>query len=262
MFQEGIWECAQLGGGQSGGYKCAWLWQAWGVLEAREEDYEAARRCFSRALDADNFNVATITAWTQMEEELGNIRDARSIFERKKNIWWWLPNKRSKENEKTLTRCCFVLRTGSLKQFSPGSAEKHSLWRAYELLEQRTGDSVTAQQVYQRSMRDIMIVEEEEIMEEVSWERFPPLSLLYSSVLTFCVCVCFARNLFLQEHTISTNENPIEEVLRKSNEVEVVRWGDTLGGEVWLNEGSIEAKMPRSAMKKNRPKKARNADTE
>ncbi len=53
------------------------------MLEAAEGDDAAARRCFSRALDADNRNVAAITAWTLMEEELGNAQDARSIFESK-----------------------------------------------------------------------------------------------------------------------------------------------------------------------------------
>jgi hypothetical protein len=88
VFQQGIWECSQLSGGQSGGFSCARLWQAWGVLEAGEGDHAAARRCFSRALDADSRNVATITAWTLMEEELGNERDARMIFESKLNVFF------------------------------------------------------------------------------------------------------------------------------------------------------------------------------
>ena len=82
VFQQGIWSCAQSSGGQSGGRRCARLWQAWGVLEAKEGDHAAARRCFSRALDADSRNVATVTAWTLMEEDLGNYKDARLIFER------------------------------------------------------------------------------------------------------------------------------------------------------------------------------------
>jgi hypothetical protein len=68
------------------------LWQAWGVLEAAEGDHAAARRCFSRALDADKRNVAAITAWTLMEEDLGNAQDARSIFESKE--WSLLQNVR------------------------------------------------------------------------------------------------------------------------------------------------------------------------
>ena len=126
IFQQGIWACAQSGGGQSGGRRCARLWQAWGVLESREGDYAAARRCFGRALDADNFNVAAVTAWTQMEEELGNIRDARMIFER------------------------------ALKQFTNLSDDKIALYRSYELMEQRAGNVKASQNVYQRSIRESM----------------------------------------------------------------------------------------------------------
>ena len=57
--------------------------EAWGVLEARGDDYDAARRCFSRALDADRRNVAAVTAWTLMEEGLGKFNDAKLIFESK-----------------------------------------------------------------------------------------------------------------------------------------------------------------------------------
>jgi len=124
IFQQGIWACAQLGGGQSGGYSCARLWQGWGVLEASECDFAAARRCFSRALDADNRNLAAITAWTNMEERLGNIDDARSLFQRR------------------------------LKKFTPGTDETNQLWRAYELMEQRAGNEANAQEVYRQAMRD------------------------------------------------------------------------------------------------------------
>ncbi|KAL7575721.1 hypothetical protein ACA910_003055 [Epithemia clementina (nom. ined.)] len=126
IFQQGIWACAQLGGGQSGGYRCARLWQAWGRLEALEGDHAAARRCFSRALDADNRNVATVTAWALMEEGLGNIAHARSIIER------------------------------ALKQFAAGSEAKNGLWRTFELMEVRQGNMLEAQRVYQRSMRETL----------------------------------------------------------------------------------------------------------
>ena len=90
LFQQGIWSCAQSSGGQSGGRRCARLWQAWGVLEAREGDHAAARRCFSRSLDADKRNVAAVTAWTLMEQELGLFNDARYIFEREYLYWFIL----------------------------------------------------------------------------------------------------------------------------------------------------------------------------
>lgn len=135
VFQEGIWSCAQPTGCQSGGYGCARLWQAWGVLEAKEGDHASARRCFSRALDADSRNVAAVTAWVQMEESLGNIRDARAIYER------------------------------SLGQFSAGSNEKAAIWRGYELMEQRLGNAELAKQVYQRSMREVISATEEAELE-------------------------------------------------------------------------------------------------
>lgn len=126
IFQQGIWSCAQPSGGQSGGRQCARLWQAWGVLESKEKEYTAARRCFSRALDADTRNVAAVTAWTLMEEKLGNYQEAKVIFER------------------------------ALIQFGSKSEEKSALWRAYELMEMQAGNIKAAQEVYRRSLRDRM----------------------------------------------------------------------------------------------------------
>lgn len=201
IFQQGIWACAQSTGNQSGGYRCARLWQAWGVLEAREGDYAAARRCFSRALDADQRNLPAITAWARMEESLGNLQDARFIFER------------------------------TLSEFAAGSDAKVSLWRTYELMEQRLGNIAQAQQVYQRAMREAMAVSDETI------HQYDVTGLPQT-----------------------TPPNPVSEESQISGsnkaEVEVVRWNGG-GGEVWLNDRAIEAKMPRDAMmkKKRNPKK-------
>ena len=191
IFQQGIWSCAQPGGGQSGGRRCARLWQAWGVLEAQEGDHAAARRCFSRALDADQRNVAAVTAWALMEEDLGNFSDARSIFER------------------------------TLKYFSSPSDDKTAVWRAYEIMEERAGNYRKAQQVFQRSMREVMASEDEEIIPE----RASDVDMVDSLVKD------------------------------KSKEVEVSRWqtgSSELGAEVWLNNGSIEGKIPAKMMKKLR----------
>lgn len=194
IFQQGIWACAQLAGNQSGGYHCARLWQAWGVLEAREGDYAAARRCFSRALDADSRNVATVTAWTQMEEDIGNSRDARLIFET------------------------------SLKNFSPGSDAKVTLWRAYELMEQRADNVDAAQQVYQRSIREAFNVQDDHtvIVEDVKEADLRP-----------------------------TNGKE----KKKSDEVEVSRWSrdsSSMKGEVWMHNGSIETKISAKTMQSKR----------
>ncbi len=203
IFQQGIWSCAQLSGGQSGGYDCARLWQAWGVLEAQEGDYAAARRCFSRALDADHRNAAAVTAWTLMEaDQLGHYNDARSIFER------------------------------ALKQFPAGSTEKMTLWRAYEVMEQRAGDSKASQQVYRRMMGEtINAQDEQEQRSEVD---------------------------SMQVKSNDYRQDTLNQALtQRGNEVEVVRW-DTDGsmpGEVWLNNGSIEGKVPAATMRNRKQKK-------
>lgn len=182
IFQQGIWACAQLSGGQSGGCRCARLWQAWGVLEARENDPAAARRCFSRALDADGRNVAAFTAWALMEEKLGNLQDARAIFER------------------------------ALSNFAAGSDEKVSLWRSYELMEQRLGNVNSVQQVYERSMRETFTIDDETVDTSGS-------------------------NTDSRGAKIPEPERP-----DKKREVEVLRWDG--GGEVWLNDNAIEARVP------------------
>jgi len=192
IFQQGIWACAQVGGCQSGGYSCARLWQAWGVLESREGDHAAARRCFGRALDADNRNVATVTAWTLMEEDLGNVKDARYVFER------------------------------ALKQFTPGSEAKTRLWMTYEKMEQRLGNTQEAQRVYQRSMR-------EALQKADGGETGPRMS----------------------------TKQPIEGPRQDAPDLEVEngRWdgsSSSMRGEVWLNDGSIESKLPRNARKTGR----------
>jgi Tfp pilus assembly protein PilF len=181
VFQQGIWACAQPNGSQSGGYRCARLWQAWGVLEAREGDYAAARRCFSRALDADQRNIAAITAWALMEESQRNIQDARCIFER------------------------------TLPSFAAGSEAKIALWRTYERMEQRLGNVALAQQVYQRSMREAIMVTDE-----------PQLQY---------------------DEPEFQNDSGEERKDISPNEVEVIRWNGG-GGEVWLNDRAIEAKVP------------------
>jgi hypothetical protein len=92
-------------------------------------------------VDADKRNIAAYTAWTTMEEELGNWEDARSLFE-------W-----------------------ALQQFQPGTVERKQMWSAYELMEQNSGNTAGATAVYQRSMREAFklqeIEEEDEEMVEL-----------------------------------------------------------------------------------------------
>lgn len=205
IFQEGIWACAQLTGGQSGGYNCARLWQAWGVLEAKEGDYAAARRCFARALDADKRNMAAMTAWTLMEENIGNLNDARVIFER------------------------------SLRQFEPGTSEKKRLWSSYEAMEQRAGNVSAAQEVYQRAVRES--ISKEEKAENVDELDIPSIA-------------AGAGN---------KDANRIDGAVGGRQEFEVIRWGQdssSMKREVWMNDGSVEGKVPKSTMHKLNARKS------
>ena len=195
IFQEGIWACGQVSGSQSGGYHCDRLWQAWGVLEANEKEYAAARRCFSRALDANNRNVPAFTAWALMEEQLGNVKDARMIFER------------------------------GLRKFSTGSEEKKALYRSYELMEQRLGDTTAAQNIYQRSIREVFVEKDE-------------IDILRTGI------TINKRNsndeTYIDDTTSAQQQTAVTK--KKAKEFEVVRWENT-GGEVWLNDRAIEAKV-------------------
>jgi hypothetical protein len=89
-------------------------------------------------------------------------------------------------------------------------------------MEQRLGNVREAQNVYQRSMRENFTVEDEVFKDDVPRKGS------------------------------SQKQTEINKVLKRSNEVEVVRWGDSLGGEIWMNNGSIEAKVPKSVLQKSR----------
>jgi tetratricopeptide (TPR) repeat protein len=222
VFQQGIWACAQPGGGQSGGRRCARLWQAWGCLEAQEGEHAAARRCFSRALDADPRNVAAVTAWTSMEADLGNFVDARSIFQSKFAgfvHWYYL-------STKCLTK---FVNTGTLKLFPSPSDDKMAIWRAWEVMEERTGNSRAAQIVFQRSMSDSMSANEEESLP-----------------------VPESPSLDLNVITTPKEENTV--IGKRKEKLELSRLAKEGGwdSDVWMNNGSIEGKVPERMMKKLR----------
>jgi hypothetical protein len=120
------------------------------------------------------------------------------------------------------------LKKGALKQFPTCSDEKMSLWRAYELMEQRLGNLKEAQSVYQRSMRETIAGEEVHVFQESG-------------------CQDPHRNK-------TVTQGDLKSVLKRSDEVEVVRW-DSLGGEVWMTDGYFESKVPAATMRKNRSTK-------
>lgn len=208
IFQQGIWACAQLTGGQSGGYKCARLWQGWGVLEASEHDFAAARRCFSRALDADNRNLATFIAWTRMEENIGNLNETRHLFKQ------------------------------ALQKLTPGTEETKQLWRAYELMEQRNGNEAKAQEVYRQSINESFSAATKE-------QRDSTLSYNSSSIPS-------KKTINRQQSGDAVNDTNMAS--NSKREFEVSRWEEgssSMKAEI-MTDGSIEGRVPKSAMNKNK----------
>ena len=126
------------------------------------------------------------------------------------------------------------LTTGALRQFASPSDDKLSIWRAYELMEFREGNLNAAQSVYQRSIRDTI----------VKGNGFDDRE----------------KNIRISNKSGRTTVNK-DTILQKSKEVEVSRWkteSESSFGEssVWMNDGSIEGKVPSAAMqKKNMTKK-------
>lgn len=116
----------------------------------------------------------------------------------------------------------------ALKQFGPQSEEKTALWRAYELMESRADNIKAAQNVFQRSIRDALVYK----------ENYPEYD-----------------NANINKIPFESSNDTILKQSRK-NEVEVSRWksrksiGFGENAEVWLNDGSIEGKVPPFAMKK------------
>jgi len=72
-------EVYREGAANTGG-ESAYVWQSWGVLEAREGDSRAARRYFDAATVADPQHVGTWHSWGLMEERLGRPDRARDLY--------------------------------------------------------------------------------------------------------------------------------------------------------------------------------------
>jgi tetratricopeptide (TPR) repeat protein len=191
------------------------------VLEANEGDAAAARRCYSRALDADGRNVPAFVAWALLEEKIGKVEDSRIILEK------------------------------ALTCFSPGSDEKNNLWRTYELLEQRQANVGAAQAVYQRAMRERMALTNDDTQFDEEMEAISKESVVgvVPESLDGAPVSSSSDEATDAAPTTKAKEDP-------KPEFEVVRWKNT-GGEVWMknDRGDIEAKIGPTKKQKRLSKK-------
>lgn len=232
--------CARFRRGTEVNKRDATVWQAWGVLEMRHGKAEDARGLFQEGIwscaqlsgsNSGGYSCARLwQAWGVLESREGDHAAARRCFSRAldadnrnvASIIAWT----SMEEELGSYDDARLIFERSLKRFPPASGDKMVLWRAYELMEQRAGNAEASRQVYQRSVRESLAIKEES----------------FDKSLGNC--------------TSATQLEPsMNEVLQQSKEVEVVRWGgDSMRGEVWMNNGSIEGKVPMSSLKRNTQK--------
>ncbi len=219
-------------------------WTAWGVLETRYSTAKAARDVFQQGIwscarpgggQSGGRDCARLwQAWGILEAQEGDHAAARRCFSRALDA--------DKRNAAAVTAWTLMeAELGNfadarsifervLKLFSSPSVDKTAIWRAYEVMEERAGNTREAQLVFQRSMR-------ESISSSTADEE-----LLFPFV----------------DGDIGTTTSDLRatqksEPFNKSREVEVSSWSngsDVLGAEVWMNNGSIEGKVPASMMKK------------
>lgn len=216
------------------------VWQAWGVLETRYGNATEARKIFQEGIwacgqltggQSGGYHCDRLwQAWGVLEAKEGQHAAARRCFSRAldangRNVPAFTAWAHMEEQLGSVKDARMIFER-ALHKFSPGSDDKMALWRSYELMEQRLGNVEAAQNVYQRSVRETFAMKDEsEIMASVSQSKLPDLNLLL-------------------------NDDGTKKTGKKS-EFEVVRWEST-GGEVWMNERAIEARVP---MKNQRGKK-------
>jgi tetratricopeptide (TPR) repeat protein len=234
------------------------VWQAWGVLETRHGSAEMARSVFQQGIwacaqlagsQSGGYHCARLwQAWGVLEAREGDFPAARRCFSRaldadNRNVPAITAWSQMEERMGNVMDARSIFER-ALRNFAPGSDDKNTLWRNYELMEQRLGNVTQAQKVYQRSMREVMAISDEVMVAEEGMELD-------------------AKRQRKESLVAAQQQLPaMDSVLKKSTEVEVVRWnmvddsGSSLGREVWLNDNAIEGKVPgfRLNNKKRNPK--------
>ena len=221
-------------------------WQAWGVLETRYSTAKVARDVFQQGIwscsrpgggQSGGRDCARLwQAWGILEAQEGDHAAARRCFSRALDA--------DKRNAAAVTAWTLMeaglgnfsdarsIFERVLKMFRSSSVDKMAIWRAYEIMEERAGNSREAQLVFQRSMRESIsssTADEELMFASVNGDVDPKKSDLVAAV------------------------NLKSKPPKRSKEVEVSSWStgsNVLEAEVWMNNGSIEGKVPASMMKK------------
>jgi len=218
-------------------------WQAWGVLETRYGTAKIARDVFQRGIwacaqpgggQSGGRRCARLwQAWGVLEAREGDHAAARRCFSRaldadQRNVAALTAWSGMEAELGNLADARSIFERG-LGMFGGSSADKTAIWRAYEIMEERAGNTREAQRVFRRSMGEAMV---DDLAEERGGEGVTPVNP-------------------------STEAEDLVNASRlrpsRKREVEVSRWdtgSDELDAEVWMNNGSIEGRLPASMMKK------------
>jgi hypothetical protein len=116
--------------------------------------------------------------------------------------------------------------------FPAPSNDKMAIWRAWEIMEERTGNSRAAQIVFQRSMSDSMSANEEE-----------------------AIPVPARPNLDLNVITTPKEEKPVRNQSKEKVELSRLSKEGGWDSDVWMNNGSIEGKVSAKMMKRRGSRK-------
>lgn len=121
---------------------------------------------------------------------------------------------------------------GTLRLFPSPSDDKMAIWRAWEVMEERTGNSRAAQIVFKRSMSDSLSANEEDAL---------PVREI--------------PNLDLNVITAPKEEKPVRNKSKEKLELSRLAKEGGWDSDVWLNNGEIIGRVPAKEMKKLRKRK-------
>ena len=129
------------------GARCAALWHAWALAEARSGEKTAVRYLFGRGLEANPRSRYVFLSWALWEDAQGQPGNARSLFERGHEL-----NPRDAPLLQAWAR--FEAARGSVEQArdlferaSRADPRHLPVWQAWGLLEARTGDAARAREL-------------------------------------------------------------------------------------------------------------------
>jgi len=240
------------------GKKHAPLWQAWGVLETNYGEPDVARGIFQQGIwscaqsggsQSGGKRCARLwQAWGVLEAREGEYAAARRCFSRTLDaennnvaaVTAWALMEESIGNNAD-ARSIFER---ALKLLPHSSPDKLTLWRAYELLELDAGNLEAAEIIHYRGLKEAKTLQD-----------------------SFARGVSDIEDDLERESSMVDSDVSVDDVLNNDQVELIARWkGKGNVGyfdfedeeDVWLNNGSIEGRVPMHKMNKHGKNKDKN----